>query len=134
MVKSKQMLPRILATVSIASLCVLIMVLTFTSPSTTGPFGLLVLFISAYLTFVGLISFFLFGINRLVLMVSTSMAVRKPLRPMLFRRAYYFSTVLAAAPVMLVGLQSVQSVGFYEILLVVIFELVACIYISRRMR
>lgn len=62
------------------------------------------------------------------------MAVRKPLRPMLFRRAYYFSTVLAAAPVMLIGLQSVQSVGFYEILLVVIFELVACIYISRRMR
>lgn len=128
------MLPRAIATVSIASLCVLIMVLTFTSPSTTGPFGLLLLFISAYLTFVGLISFFLFGINRLTVMVSSGMTLRKPIRPMDFRRAYYFSTVLAAAPVMLIGLQSVQSVGIYEILLVIVFEIVACIYISRRMR
>ena len=127
------MLPRIIATVSIASLFVLILMLTFTSPSTTGPFGLLVLFITAYLTFVGLISFFLFGINRLILMVGATMSVRKPIKPMQFRRAYYFSTVLAAAPVMLVGLQSVQSVGIYEFLLVVLFEVVACVYISRRM-
>lgn len=128
------MLPRVIATVSIASLCVLTMVLVFTSPSTTGPFGLLVLFISAYLTFVGLISFFLFGINRLIVMVAAGMTLRKPLRPMEFRRAYYFSTVLAAAPVMLIGLQSVQSVGIYEVLLVLIFEVIACLYISRRMR
>lgn len=106
--------------------------LTFTSPSTTGPFGLLVLFISAYLTFVGLISFFLFGINRLIIMVTKGVSLRKPVRPMRFRRAYYFSTVLAAAPVMLIGLQSVQSVGIYEILLVAIFEVVACIYIAKR--
>lgn len=128
------MLPRIIATVSVASLCVLIMMLTFTAPSTIGPFGLLVLFISAYLTFVGMISFFLFGINRLIIMLTKGMTVRKPLRPMEFKRAYYFSTVLAAAPVLLIGLQSVQSVGPYEILLVIIFEIVACIYISRRMR
>lgn len=128
------MLPRVIATTSIASLCVLIMMLTFTSPSTTGPFGLLVLFITAYLTFLGAISFFLFGMNRLLIMVGTTMSVRKPLRPMQFRRAYYFSTVLAAAPVMLIGLQSVQSVGVYEILLVALFEVVACVYIGRRMR
>jgi len=66
-------------------------------------------------------------------MVGANMSVRKPLKPMQFRRAYYFSTVLAAAPVMLVGLQSVQSVGIYEVLLVVLFEVVACVYISRRM-
>ena len=108
--------------------------LTFTSPASAGPFGLLVIFITAYLTFVGMISFFLFGINRLIVMVSEGMTVRKPLRKMEFRRAYYFSTVLAAAPVMLIGLQSVQSIGIYEVLLVVIFEVVACLYVSRRMR
>lgn len=110
------------------------MVLTFTSPSTTGPFGLLLLFISAYLVFVGLISFFLFGINRLSIMVTSGMTLRKPIRSMEFRRAYYFSTVLAAAPVMLVGLQSVQSVGIYEVILVVVFEVVACLYVSKRLR
>ena len=128
------MLPRVIATISVASLCVLTLMLTLTSPSTTGPFGLLVLFISAYLSFVGLISFFLFGINRLIVMVSSGMTLRKPLRPMEFKRAYDISRVIVAAPVMLIGLQSVQSVGAYEVILVIVFEIVACVYISRRMR
>lgn len=128
------MLPKIIATLSLASLCVLSLMLTFTSPATAGPFGLLVIFITAYLTFVGLISFFLFGMNRLIHMVSSGITVRKPLQKMEFRRAYYFSTVLAAAPVMLIGLQSVQSIGVYEVILVLIFEVVACLYVSRRMR
>lgn len=128
------MLPRILATISLASLCVLSLMLTFTSPASAGPFGLLVIFVSAYLTFVGLISFFLFGISRLVVMVSSSMTLRKPLRTMDFKRAYYYSTVLAAAPVLLIGLQSVRSIGVYEVILVLLFEVVACLYVSKRMR
>lgn len=127
-----EMLPRIIATITLASLCVLSLMLTFTSPATAGPFGLLVIFLTAYLTFVGLISFFLFGINRLIVMVSAGMTVSKPLAQMQFKRAYYYSTVLAAAPVMLIGLQSVRSIGFYEIILVILFEVVACVYVSKR--
>lgn len=127
-----EMLQRIIATITLASLCVLSLMLTFTSPATAGPFGLLVIFITAYLTFVGLISFFLFGINRLIVMVSAGMTVSKPLTPMQFKRAYYYSTVLAAAPVMLIGLQSVRSIGMYEIILVILFEVVACLYVSKR--
>lgn len=128
------MLPRIIATLSLASLCVLSLMLTFTSPASAGPFGLLVIFITAYLTFLGVISFFLFGMNRLIGMLSTGMTLKKPFLPMGFKKAYYYSTVLAAAPVMLIGLQSVQSIGIYEVILVVIFEVVACLYVSRRMR
>lgn len=128
------MLPRIIATLSLASLCVLSLMLTFTSPATAGPFGLLTIFITAYLAFVGLISFFLFGMNRLIVMLASGVAARKPLKPMEFKRAYYYSTVLAAAPVMLIGLQSVRSIGGYEVILVVIFEVIACLYVSRRMR
>lgn len=127
------MLPRIIATISLASLCLLSFMLTFTSPADAGPFGLLVIFISAYLTFVGLISFFLFGMSRFIGMVTSGMALRKPYLSVTFKRAYYFSTVLAAAPVLLIGLQSVQTIGVYEVLLVIIFEVVACLYISRRM-
>lgn len=128
------MLPRLLATISLASLVVLSLMLTFTSPATAGPFGLLVIFVTAYLTFVGLISFFLFGISRLAVMVTSGMTMRKPLQVMDFKRAYYYSTVLAAAPVMLIGLQSVQSIGIYEVILVIIFEVVACLYVNKRMR
>ncbi len=128
------MLPRIIATLSLASLCVLSAMLTFTTPASAGPFGLLVIFICAYLTFIGLISFFLFGMSKLIVSLTSGMAVRKPMTAMTFRRAYYFSTVLAAAPVMIIGLQSVRAINIYELLLVVAFEVVACLYVSRRIR
>lgn len=104
-----------------------------TTPATAGPFGLLIIFISAYLSFLGLISFFLFGMNRLIISLGSNFAAKRPLQPMSFSRAYYYSTALAMAPVMLIGLQSVGSVGLYEVLLVAVFEVIACIYISRRM-
>lgn len=126
------MLPRIIALITVASFCALLLLLMLTSPATAGPFGLLALFIAAYLTFMGLISFFLFVINRLIVQVFAGAAVRRPMQPMSFKRAYYFSTVLAAAPVMLIGLQSVHAVGLYEIILVIIFEVVACTYVSKR--
>jgi len=128
------MLPRVIATLSLASLCVLSAMLTFTTPAEAGPFGLLVIFICAYLTFIGLISFFLFGITKLIASLSAGMTVRKPINAMSFRRAYYFSTVLAAAPVMIIGLQSVRTINVYELLLVIAFEVVACLYVSRRIR
>lgn len=128
------MLPRIIATLSLASLCALSAMLTFTTPASAGPFGLLVIFITAYLTFIGLISFFLYGITILIASVSAGMTVRKPWKAMPFRRAYYFSTALAAAPVMLIALQSVRPLDIYELLLVIAFEVVACLYISRRIK
>ncbi len=126
------MLPRTIATISVAALAVLLALLTFTTPSSAGPFGLLLIFISAYLFLIGLVSFFLFGGHRLFRFLASGFMTRKPVQPITFRRAYYYSTVLAMAPVLLVGLQSVGSVGLYEVLLVVLFEVLACIYISRR--
>lgn len=128
------MLQRIIATLSLASLCVLSAMLTFTTPASAGPFGLLVIFICAYLTFIGLISFFLYGMSKLIVALTANMAVRKPLTALSFRRAYYFSTVLAAAPVMIIGLQSVRAINVYELLLVIAFEVVACLYVSRRIK
>lgn len=64
----------------------------------------------------------------------TILKVRAPrFQPLTYKRAYYFSTVIAAAPVMLIGLQSVGSIGIYEILLVALFTVVGCIYISKRL-
>jgi hypothetical protein len=106
--------------------------LTLTTPASAGPFGLLVIFVSAYLTSLGLVSFFLYGISRLITYVSASFTVRRPMQPLSFRRSYYFSTVIAAAPVMLIGLQSVGSVGIYEFILVSLFIGIGCVYIAKR--
>ncbi len=126
------MLQRVLALITIVSLCVMGAILATTTPATAGPFGLLLLFLSAYLSCLGLISFFLYGVSRVMVYASAGLNLRRPLKVMSFRRAYYFSTVLAAAPVMLVGLQSVGAVGIYEFILVVVFVSLGCLYVSKR--
>jgi hypothetical protein len=127
------MLQRVIAIITVVSLCLLTLMLVTTTPAAAGPFGLLLIFITAYLTCLGLISFFLYGINRIAVYASAGFTLRRPLRVLPFRRAYYYSTVLALAPVMLIGLQSVGAVGIYEFLLVVLFEVIGCIYITKRM-
>lgn len=126
------MLPRIVATSSLAALVALFALMTFSTPSTAGPFGLLLIFISAYVFLIGFISLFLFGMNRLIIFLSSGLVAKRPLQPLAFRRSYQYSTVLAMAPVMLVGLQSVGAIGIYGVLLVAIFEVIACMYVSRR--
>jgi hypothetical protein len=126
------MLQRVIAIITFASFCLLSLMLMTTTPASAGPFGLLLIFISAYLTSLGVISFFLYGVSRIAVYMLAGFALRRPLQPMSFRRAYYFSTVLAAAPVMLIGLQSVGSIGIYDFILVVIFEIIGCLYIVKR--
>lgn len=126
------MLQQIILIISFISLCLLIALLTLTTPADAGPFGLLAIFVTAYLSFLGAISFFLYGANHLLRLVTTSMTLRKPIQSLSFRRAYYYATALALAPVMLMGLQSVRSIGIQELLLVLTFEVIACLYISRR--
>jgi hypothetical protein len=88
---------------------------------------------TAYLTSLGLISFFLYGGSRLFAYAASGFTMKKPVQPLSFQRSYYFSTVLAAAPVMLIGLQSVGAIGFYEVALVIVFEVIGCVYITKRM-
>ena len=55
---SSMLLRRTLIITTLASLCLLILLLMTTTPATAGPLGLLVIFISAYLFSLGVISFF----------------------------------------------------------------------------
>lgn len=127
------MLQKVIAIITFVSLCLLSLMLVTTTPASAGPFGLLLIFITAYLTCLGLISFFLYGISRVIVYASAGFTMRRPMLALPFRRSYYYSTVLSAAPVMLVGLQSVGAIGIYEFLLVVLFEVIGCVYITKRM-
>ena len=128
------MFVRVVTISTLISAIVLALVLTFVSPASAGPFGLLILFISAYMTFVGLIAGILYGFRRLMIALLQGVPRSVPLRPLTLRRAYHFAVPLAAAPVMLIGLQSVSPIGLREFLLVAVFEAIACIYISKRIR
>jgi hypothetical protein len=128
------MLERIVAIVTLSSLCLLAILLNITAPTTVGPLGILAVFIFAYLSSLGVMTYFLYSFSRLAVHLSTAFTVKRPLTRMSFRVAYYYSTVIAAAPIMLVGLQSVGATGIYEVGLVILFTVIGCLYITKRIR
>ena len=115
-----------------ATIVALAIFLLTTQPASVGPVGILFVFILMYVSVLGVLTFLLFGISKIVVKISTPFTVKRPLSAMTIRRAYYFSSVVGLAPVMLIGMQSVGEVGIYDLLLVVIFVIIACIYISKR--
>jgi hypothetical protein len=78
------------------------------------------------------LTFLLYTVSRIISKISASVTVKKPIIPFSLSRSYYFSSVLALAPVMLIGMQSVAEVEIYDVLLIVLFVVIACIYISKR--
>ena len=117
---------------TIISLCFLVVLLNTTTPVTAGPLGILVIFIFAYLLLIGVFSYILHYASIMIARLSMAFIPRKPIEMLTFRNSYYYSTVIASAPVMLIGLQSVGNVGIYEVLLIFIFVFIGCLYVSKR--
>jgi len=126
------MLKKVLSISTVLSLCLLFVLLNVTNPSSAGPFGILIVFILAYLSSLGVVTFFVYWIMRTVSYFSKPFMLKKPIERLSLRRSYYFATVIAATPIMVVGLQSVGSIGVYELLLVVVFAIIGCLYVSKR--
>lgn len=125
------MLGRILAVGFIVSIVLLGVMLQTTAPTTAGPLGILIVFILMYVSVLSALTFLLYGINRVIRRLS-SLAPKKPAQTLTLTRSYYFSSVLALAPVIFIGMQSVGQVGVYDVLLVVLFVVIACVYIAKR--
>jgi hypothetical protein len=126
------MLGRVLSVGVVVSAVLLAVVLRTTQPATVGPLGILAVFVLMYVLVLGVATFLLFGASKVIYRISSLVTVKKPIHSLSLVRTYYFASVLALAPVMLIGMQSVGEVGIYDVLLVVIFVVIACIYISKR--
>lgn len=127
-------LEKIVAIITVISLCLLALLLNITTPATIGPIGILAVFIFGYLSSLGVVTYLIFWGSRLFVHLGTAFTIKKPLSPISFKVAYYYSTILAAAPVMLIGFQSVGSNGVYEFLLVMLFVVIGWVYITKRIR
>jgi hypothetical protein len=125
-------LGRALAISLAASVTLLIVLLQTTTPATIGPLGILLIFVLMYLSVLCVLTFLLFAISGMVAKVSSSMTLKRPLQQLSLRRSYYFASVVALAPVILVGMQSVGEVSFYDVLLIVVFIVISCVYIAKR--
>lgn len=127
----RYMLGRVIILSSSVAIVLLSMLWQTTTPTTIGPLGILAVFILMYLSALGVLTFLIFGINKIIVRVSSPL-IKRTVPAMTIARSYYFASVIALAPVMIIGMQSVGEVGIYELLLVMIFVMIACIYIAKR--
>ena len=127
------MLGRIVAVGMVIAVLLLTVLLQTTTPASIGPLGILLVFILLYVSALGMLTFLTFALSKIIAKIAGTFVTRRPIEPLSFNRAYYYSSVLALAPVLLVGMQSVGKVDIYDILLVFMFEMIACIYIAKRL-
>ncbi len=124
------MLSRILAAVTLVAFVLLSIILQVTSPSSIPPIGILFVFVLFYVIALGVLTFFMYWFSRLLIMLRRRPAANS--NPMSLRDSYYFASVVALAPVLLIAMRSIGRGGFGDFILVVAFELFACLYVAKR--
>jgi hypothetical protein len=123
------MLAKTLALSTLSAFVILSALLQSTTPSTIHPLGILVIFILLYVVALGVLTFCLYGCWSLVVKTTARTSLKHDIT---LQRAYYFASVLALAPVMLIGIRSIGRTSVYDTVLVILFEIIACFYITRR--
>ena len=126
------MLGRFLAVVMIISATLLVVILNTTTPFSSGATGILGVFVVTYMLVLSVLTFFMYGISKIIVRASRTVTVRKPLESISLKKAYYYSSVIALAPLILIGLSSVGTLGIYEFFLVIFWVIVGCIYVTKR--
>ena len=116
---------------SLAAVCLLV-ILNITTPPQAGAIGVLTVFLLSYVVSVVVLAFFLFYVYKVVVKLFYSDRAQSIGRTFGFKRAYYYSSILALGPVMLVSLRSVGRVGPLELFLVILLLLLGCFYVSRQ--
>lgn len=118
--------------IGIVALAIVGLMLTMTRPGQVGPFGVLTLFILLYIVTGSVIFIALTAVIGILKKVLPPGSLRLWLDNLPHAKVYYYTTVLALMPVVLLGMASVGSIGGLDVLLVLLFEVLACFYISRR--
>ncbi|MDR3298034.1 MAG: hypothetical protein LBT19_01500 [Candidatus Nomurabacteria bacterium] len=120
------MLNKILYISSAVSAILLVGLMTFTTPSGVGPFGVLVFFTLCYIICLGATVAICGTFFRIKSQFSKSHHSNIP------KKSYYYGAVLAFAPVIILAMQSFGGVGLLEVGLVFLAILVACFLVSKR--
>lgn len=127
------MLGKILSIGSVIAAFALVFLLNQTTPNQAGPLGVLIIFLLMYIVALGGVTFAIHGGSRLIAKASAPLTVKRPFSVVNLKQSYYFASIIALAPVMLIGMQSVSGINVYDILLVGFFVVIGIVYISRRM-
>lgn len=124
------MLGKVIAIATLIAFVFLSAILQTTSPSTSHPVVILVVFSLMYVLALGVLTFLILAINRVIHYFAPEHHKRSVY--LSSENSYYYASALALAPVLFFGMQSVGYAGVYELILVILFEVIACFYIYRR--
>lgn len=116
---------KLLLILSIVAFLFLVAMMLFTTPSGVGPVGILVFFTILYVLFLGLAVIFC------RLFFSIRAKLNKAHAGNIKKKSYYYGLALALAPEMLVACGSMGGVSIFEVILVVLLEVVICFLVSR---
>ena len=131
-VYSVSMRQGIVITIGVVMASVSLGLMNLTTPDTVGPLGVLAFFVCLYIAIVCLLYIILLALLRGLGKIIRSAKYGMVIEQITGWKLYYYASVLALAPVILLGMQSVGEVGVLEIGLLILFETLACFYITKR--
>ena len=128
------MIGKSVALATLLAVLVLILVLQTTTPVSAGPVGIIFVILLIYISALGVLTFLLYWGVSLFQRIKYRHLDREAagVKTFTIRRAYYYASVIALAPVMTIAMQSVGGVSIIELGLVLLFEVIAIIYITKR--
>lgn len=123
---------RILLLLSAISLVALLTILQVTTPIEAGPLGILIVLGLLYMSVLGGLTFLFFWASRIISRIARLLATRRPWTSITMLQAYYYASVIALAPIMIIAMTSVGASGWREFFLIGLFVLLGVIYVQRR--
>jgi hypothetical protein len=126
------MLARLLVITGLVSAGLLLILLTSVAPGDAGAVGILAIFLLSYVSLLCMLTFVFWGTVKLFDRLGHDLHVLKKTNSITLKKAYYYSTVIALGPIIIISLQSVGSVGIYDFGLIVTFIVLGCVYVARR--
>lgn len=111
---------------SMLSLIALLVMVNLTTPSDVGPLGVLVFFTLAYLVCLGI----MVGACKVFFALKKKMNGNRHINS---RASYYYGSILAFAPILLLFMRSLGELNFLEVILVALFVVIGCFYLSKRL-
>ena len=126
------MLRKTLAIASVLSGVLIILILSFTTPTSIGPFGILAFFFLLYIVFLEIFTLIITAVSSFLVFITKGRTLKRPFSRISSRRAYYYSSILALTPILLVAYLSFGNLRLIDIMLIVFFTGIACFLVSKR--
>src|SRR5690554_2646952 len=105
------MLAKLLSIIGLVATGLLLILITTTPPADAGAMGILVVFLLSYVVLVCGLTFIVWSLAKIVNRIGKRIGVLRSTYIVDLKKSYYYSSVLALGPIIVVSLQSVGGVG-----------------------